>query len=175
KAVKKVMEGCKDKWDDKKGYDDCDAPMKEFRDAKLEKTDETWLNIIDDDDVKVRWVGVLGLDIWGSSYRDDKKLANRTIDDLRNEKEGSITDAEMAYIVTEIYDDQFSDHIKEVAFDKGTTKDIKAVLAAWWRKDASYDILKGIKDSKDPVLRLAAVGGYAINFDKHGDEACKYW
>jgi len=175
KAVKKVMAGCKDKWDDKKAYDDCDAPMKEFRDAKLEKVDETWLNIIDDDDVKVRSIGVLGLDIWGSSYRDDKKLANRTIDDLRNEKEGSITDAEMAYVVTEIYDDQFADHIKEVALDKGTTKDIKAVLAAWWHNDKGFDITKALESSKDPALRLAAVGGYALHYDKHGDEACKYW
>src|SRR5205823_14771534 len=81
KAAKKLMSSCKDKWDIKSGFDtsSCDA-MKEFRDSKFEHIDETWLNLIDDDEPKAQCDGVFGLDQWGYEYRSNKKMAARTVE-----------------------------------------------------------------------------------------------
>jgi hypothetical protein len=66
--------------------------------------------------------------------------------------------------------------MKEIALDKNTTKDIKSMLLAWWHgKDKAYSVVQKYSTAGDKKLLLGATQGYAIHFDDHGDDACKFW
>ncbi|GAC1394791.1 MAG: hypothetical protein NVSMB47_04350 [Polyangiales bacterium] len=177
KAVKKALAGCKDKWDDKKGFGDCEAPLKEFRDSKFEKSDATFLDLLEDESLQVRWFGDLGLGNFGYDYRSEKKLAQQLIQRTKDETAPSILDAHLAYLVSGINESTKTwDDIQAMALDSKTSKDVRAVLGAWWNGDEKgYAVVQKLAGSKDKALRLAGIQGYALHFDKHGEDACKAW
>src|SRR5262249_14885816 len=133
--------------------------------------------LVEDDDPKVVWIGVYGLDSWGYEYRSDKKMAARVVETLTLMPDNSISDAQLAYVSCDINEDAgVWDRMKEIALDKSTTKDIKAMPLGWWHgKKAAYDVVKKYSTAGDKVLLLGATQGYAIQFDDHGDDACKFW
>jgi hypothetical protein len=176
-AVQKVLDACGAKWDAKNGFDDCSDPMREFRDQKLEKADATFLNLMDDDDVKVRWMGVAGLSSKGWSYQGDKELAARLVDHLEKEKAPSILDGELAYLASSTTESSgVWERLQTIALAPATPFDVKAVLAGWWRGgDRAYAVVKTLSASPDKKTQHAAAQGWALHFDKHADEACAFW
>lgn len=178
-AIQKVLDACGSKWSDKDGFDGCSDPMKEFRAAndKLEKPQSTYLDTLEDDDLHVRWMAVAGLS--GSSFElySNKELASRVVDFVEKEKQGSILDAHLAYFAASTYENAGQwDRLRTIGLAKTTTPDVKAVLAGWWRGgDKAFDVVKAYGASNDKKLQLAAAQGFALHFDKHADEACKFW
>jgi hypothetical protein len=169
--------GNSDKPNQKKSLYSCDKWSADFGDveAPFDKAAKTFINLLDDPDVKVRAVGVYGLSK-DSSWEDDKDLATRVINGLKKEKAPSPIDASWALAVREIPTSTgVDDQIKALALDPNTSGDVKLNIAAWWSSPAGYDVVKNFASSTDPNLINAAVQGYALHFDDHTDEACAYW
>jgi hypothetical protein len=174
--AKKVIAECGAKWTDKEMFNQCDGPMKDFREAKLQKLDATCLNFLDDADVKVRYLGQLCLSYFGGDYRGDKALAARLVDALEREKAPSPIDMALGYEATGLWDSAGqNERLGKLLLDPNTSTDVKLVMASWWSAPQGYEAVKTFAASTDPKLLLAAVQGYAVHFSKHGDEACKLW
>lgn len=176
-AVRKVLDACAAKWDAKDGFDGCSDPMRDFRDEKLEDADATFLSLLDDDDPKVRWMGVTGLSSKGYEYRRDKALAARLLDHLEKEKAPSILDAELAYLASETYESSGTwDRLRALGLSPSASLDTKAVLAGWWRGgDRAWPIVAALAASPDKKQVHAAAQGFALHFEKHANEACAFW
>ncbi len=177
--VQKVLDSCKDKWDGKKGYDECSEPMKEFREktGKLEKTESTYLDILEDDRIEVRYLAASGLSNGGFDLYSSKELAPRLVDMLEKEKAPSPLDAELAYLASRTNESAgVWPRLAALALAPDTSTDVKAVLAGWWRGgESAYPAVKAYSTSPDKKLVFAAAQGWALHFDKHADEACAFW
>jgi hypothetical protein len=169
--AKSVLTTCG--WDAKKAFDACDQ-MKPWREKSFENVDATLLNFIDDTDVKVRWLGVSGLSRWGRTYRSDKTQGARLLAALEKEPADSVLDAEMTFVMLNVSDADLLKSLKAYAVKPTTAFDVRAVLASWWNDEQSFDIVKSLTTG-DKKAQKEAVQGYAIHFDKHRDEACKFW
>jgi hypothetical protein len=178
KLAKAVLTTCGDKWKLKEGFDDCNEPMKALRDAKLEKLDATCLNVLEAEDIKVRYLGAVCMSNFGSDYRSDKAIANRLVDALEREKAPSPIDMHLAYLATGIYDGAGPEVVERLAklfADPKTSSDVRLLLASWWSKPKAYDTVKALATDADARMRLGAVQGYAVHFKGHEDEACGVW
>jgi len=174
--AKKVLAECGAKWTDKEMFNGCNDPMKEFREAKLEKIDATCLNLLEDADVKVRYLGQLCLSYYGHAYLSDKALAARLVDAVEKERAPSPIDMSLAYAATRMWESAGqNDRLAKLLDDPATSKDVKLVMASWWSAPQAYEAVKAFAASTDPTLLLAGVQGYAVHFAKHGDEACRVW
>jgi hypothetical protein len=178
-AIQKVLDACGSKWTTKDGFDECSDPMKEFRETngKLEKPQATYLDILEDDDPKVRWMAASGLS--GNSFElySNKELASRLVDVVEKEKAGSVLDAELTYLAASTYENAGQwDRLRALGLSPSTSMDVKAVLAGWWRGgEKAYDVVKAYGVSNDKKLQLAAAQGFALHFEKHAPEACNFW
>lgn len=181
-AIQKVLDACGSKWSEKEGFDDCNEPMKEFRDAngKFEKPQQTYLTtLLEDEDPHVRWMAVAGLS--GNSFEtySNKELASGIVDALEKEKEkpGSILDGHLAYLAGSTYESAGQwDRLRTIGLAPSTSTDVKSMLAGWWRGgEKAFDIVRTYGVSNDKKLQLAAAQGFALHFEKHADEACNFW
>lgn len=180
-AVQKVLDACGSKWSEKEGFDDCNEPMKEFREVngKFEKPQQTYLTtLLEDEDPHVRWMAVAGLS-GGSSFElsSNKELASSLVDALEKEKTGSILDGHLAYLAASTSESGGQwDRLRTIGLAPSTPFDVKAMLAGWWRGgEKAYDVVKALGASPNNKLQHAATQGYALHFEKHPDEACAYW
>ena len=180
-AVQKVLDACASKWNDKEGFDDCNDPMKEFREVngKFEKPQQTYLTmLLEDEDPHVRWMAVSGLS-GGSSFElsSNKELASQLVDALEKEKAGSIIDGHLAYLAASTSESGGQwNRLRTIGLAPSTPFDVKAMLAGWWRGgDKAYDVVKTLSTSPDNKHQHAASQGFALHFDKHADEACGFW
>ena len=178
-AIQKVLDACGNKWSDKEGFGDCNDPMKEFRETngKLDKPQSTYLDVLEDEDPHVRWLAMAGLS--GNSFElySNKELASRVVDALEKEKPGSTLDAQLAYLAANTYESAGQwDRLRALGLAPSTSFDVKAMLAGWWHGgEKAFDVVKALSASNDKKQQFAATQGFAIHFDKHADEACKFW
>jgi hypothetical protein len=170
-AAKAVIDKCG--WDAKKGFDGCEQ-LQPWWEKKFEKIDATLMSFIEDPDAKVRWLGLGGLGSWGYSFRSDKQLGTRLFAALQKEPVDSIFDAQMTYQLLNVTDSDLLAGLKAYALKPTTAFDVRAVLASWWYNDMAYDIVKAMSTA-DKKSQKEAAQGFASQFDKHRDEACKYW
>jgi hypothetical protein len=170
-AAKPILATCG--WDAKKAFEGCEQ-MKPWQEKHFEKIDATLLNFIEDPDVKVRWLGVSGLGRWGYSYRSDKTQSARLLAALEKEAADSPLDAEMTYEMINVSDAELMQKLKAYAMKPTTAFDVRAVLASWWSDEQSFELVKSLTTG-DKKAQKEAVQCYALHFDKHRDEACKYW
>jgi hypothetical protein len=169
--------GNSNKPNQKKGYYSCDKWGADFSDKQFEKDAiPTFLNFLDDADVKVRAIGELGL---GKTYdwRSDKAQAQRVINALKNEKAPSPIDHSLGLKVADISSSAgLDDQIKAIAIDPNTSLDARTALLAWWRGgEPAYQAVKANAASTDPGVQNAVVQGYINHFKEHTEEACTYW
>jgi len=178
-SIQKVLDACASKWSDKEGFDDCSDPMKEFRETndKIEKAHATYLDILEDNDLHVRWLAAAGLSRNSFELNSNKELAARVVDLVEKEKSGSILDAELAYLAASSYESAGQwDRLRALGLAPTTPLDVKAVLAGWWRGgEKAFDVVKALSVSNDKKLQFAATQGFALHFEKHAPEACNYW
>jgi hypothetical protein len=160
----------------KKSYYSCEKYGADFGDVDFgDKADATFVNLLEDPDVKVRAIGVLGLGK-GYDWRSNKDLAARVVAALKKEKAPSGIDHDLAQRVGDISDSTgLGDQIKAIAIDPATSADVKQSLLAWWRGPAAYEAVKANATSTDPLVIDAVVQGYVLHFDEHTEEACAYW
>jgi hypothetical protein len=170
-AAKPIIDTCG--WDAKKGFDGCDK-LQAWWDKRFEKVDATLMNFIEDPDPKVRWLGLGGLGSWGWSYRSDKTLGTRLLAALQKEPADSIFDAQMTYLMINVSDTDLLKSLHDYAMKPTTAFDVKAMLSSWWSNDMAYDIIKSLSTG-DKNSQKEAAQGFATSYDKHRDEACKYW
>jgi len=170
-VVKPILATCG--FDAKKAFDGCEQ-MKPWQEKRFEKVDATFLNFIEDSDVKARWLGVSGLSRWGYAYRTDKTQSARLLAALEKEPADSILDAEMTYLMINVSDTDLMKNLMAYAMKPTTAFDVRAVLASWWSDEQSFALVKSLTTG-DKKAQKEAVQCYALHFDKHRDEACKYW
>src|SRR5262249_15721689 len=115
-----------------------------------------------------------GLSSWGYTYRTDKTMGARLLAALQKEPADSIFDAQMTYLMINVSDSDLQKTLKDYGLKPTTAFDVKAVLASWWYDEQSMDIGKMVSTG-DKRSQKEAAQGYASHFDKHKDEACKYW
>ncbi|CAN5437924.1 hypothetical protein BH09MYX1_BH09MYX1_16140 [soil metagenome] len=182
KAARQVLVDCGKTMDEKESggkiklFSDCGEKYTAFRDAKFTNVEATCFNLLEDDDVKVRSVGVSCLNSWGDKWRSDKVLAGRLVGVVEKEKSGSPIDAQLADMTLSISTSAGgADRIKAIALKAETPADVKSLIAAFWSGPEEYEIVKTFSTSTDPKLVLAAVQGYVRVYDDHADEACTYW
>ena len=160
----------------KKSYYSCEKWGALFGDKDFEKGDATFVNLLEDPDVKVRAIGVYGL---GKVYdwRRDKDLATKVIEGLKKEKAPSPIDHNWALRVADISESAgLNDQIKAVAIDPKTSTDVKLALLGWWRAgEPAYQAVKAHATTTDPEMMNAVVQGYVNHFKDHTEEACTYW
>lgn len=147
-----------------------DGPYKDKKDVDL-----TFVNFLEDPDVKVRAIGVSGLSrMW--DWQSDKALAERVVKALKNEKAPSPIDHNLALRVGDISESAgLQDQIKAIGLDPNTSMDVKLALMAWWRGPAAYEIVKAHAATTDMDMVNAVVQGYVLHFEDHTEEACTYW
>jgi hypothetical protein len=178
-AIQKVIDACGVKWNDKDGFDGCSDPMKDFRDAngKFDKPQVTYLDILEDEDPRVRWMAVAGLGGTSFEIYSSKELASRVVDAVEKEKPGSILDAHLAYLAGSTYESAGQwDRLHTIALAPTTSMDVKSVLAGWWHgNEKAFDVVKTFGASPDKKLQLAAAQGFALHFEKHQTDACNFW
>jgi hypothetical protein len=146
-----------------------------FRDAEFKGGEATFVNFLDDPDVKVRAIGVYGLDkTW--DWQNNKDLAARVVAGLKKEKAPSPIDHSWALEVKDISTSVgLDDQIKAIAVDPATSNDVRLALLAWWRGPAAYEAVKANAGATDPETINAVVQGYVNHFEEHTEEACAYW
>jgi hypothetical protein len=180
-AAKKVLTDCAKTMEEKSGsktknFPSCDKFREDFGDLKFEKSAPTFVNFLDDADVRVRSLGLIGMHRMGYEWKEDKALAGRVVAALKKEKAPSPIDHEWGYRITNIETDVgVDDQIKAIEMDPNTSMDTKTAIMAWWKSDAGYDAVKANAASTDPAMMSAVVQGYGVQFEKHADEACAYW
>lgn len=146
-----------------------------FGDADFKGADATFVNFLDDKDVKVRAIGVIGL---GRLYdwQSNKDQATRVLAALKNEKAPSPIDHNLAQRVGDISQSLgFDEEIKKIAIDPNTSSDVKLSLLGWWHGPAAYEAVKANASSTDPAVINAVVQGYVLHFEDHTEEACAFW
>ncbi|HTL34582.1 MAG TPA: hypothetical protein VL326_15750 [Kofleriaceae bacterium] len=159
----------------KKSYYSCEKWGADFGDQQFEKADATFVNFLEDPDVKVRAIGVSGLGK-GWDWHSNKELAAKVVDALKKEKAPSPIDHNLALRVADLSSDAGQDDaIKAIAIDPNTSKDVKLAILAWWHGDKAYEAVKANAASTDPDVQNAVVQGYVLHFKDHTEEACTYW
>lgn len=182
-AVKQVLADCGKTMDEMNGdkkrtIEACDKFDDDFGAMRLQlpKSDVTYVNLLEDPDVRVRALGVEGLHRWAPEWKNDKALAGRVVEGLKKEKAPSPIDHEWAQRVASIPTETgVDDQIKALAMDPNTSMDVKAPLMAWWPSPAGYELVKANAASTDAVVVNAVVQGYSQQYKDHSDEACAYW
>lgn len=166
--------GNSDKPNQKKSYYSCDK-WSAFSDAEFPGGEATFVNLLDDPDVKVRAIGVTGLNK-SYDWRNNKELATRVVAGLKKEKAPSPIDHNWALRVADLSESVgLDDQIKAIAVDPATSTDVKLALLAWWDRPAAYEAVKANAGTTDPEMMNAVVQGYLNHFEDHTEEACAYW
>ncbi len=176
--VRPIVDGCKDKWNEKTGFVPCEAPLKAFDEAKLDKSDATCLNLLDDASARVRWLGArcLARRMAAFEHRRDKPFGQRLLAALKREKSDSIIDAQLANVLADkIEVPEMMDQLAAYAGEASTAIDVKALLAAFWTNERAYPIGKALAAEATPAALQAASDGYASHFKEHQAEACAFW
>lgn len=180
-AAKQVLADCGKTMEEDNGgktrtLEACDKFGADFGDLKFEKSDATFVNLLEDPDVRVRAIGLEGLHRMAREWKNDKVLAGRVVDALKKEKAPSPIDHEWVQRIATIpAETGVDDKIKAIAMDPSSSNDTKVSLMAWWPSPAGYEVVKANAASTDPVMVNAVVQGYAQQFKDHSDEACAYW
>ncbi len=165
-----------DKPNQKRSYYSCEHWAADYGDLSFAETwAPTFVNLLDDPDVKVRAIGVDGLArIY--EWRTDKALATRVVEALKREKAPSPIDHNLALRVADLPGDLgLDDQIAAIAIDPKTSTDVKLAILGWWRGEAAYAAVKANATTTDPAVINAVVQGYVLHFEEHTEEACAYW
>ncbi len=184
-AAEKVLAACGADFRPRRGFDDCPALDKDFREMKIRRgrEDKTFIAFLEDPDEKVRALGVKALHAWGDDYKTDKDLAARLVGALEKETCPAI-DGAMADLVADLNpaDVGLGARIQALAMKAETTTDVKSFLVTWWGQDGggdkntfAYELSKHYATSTEKRLKLAALEGYSVFFATHTSEACGLW
>lgn len=181
-AAKQVLTDCAKTMEEKSGektkmLDACDKFGAHFGDQRFEKAEVTMVNFLEDPDVRVRFMGLVGLHRFAYAYKDDKALVGRALDALKKEKAPSPIDHLWVQRVSRLTADDadVNAKFKAIGTDANTSQDIKVSIMSWWPGPAGYELVKANAASADPAMVKAVVQGYGQQFTTHTDEACAYW
>jgi hypothetical protein len=181
-AAKQVLTDCGKTMEEKSGektkmLDACDKFGEHFGNQKFEKAEVTMVNFLEDPDVRVRYMGLVGLHRFAYSYKDDKALVGRVLDALKKEKAPSPIDHLWVQRVSRLPADNadVDGKLKAIGTDAATSQDIKASIMSWWPGPAGYELVKANAASTDPAMVKLVAQGYGQQFTAHAEEACAYW
>ncbi|HUS30504.1 MAG TPA: hypothetical protein VMZ53_18470 [Kofleriaceae bacterium] len=181
-AAKQVIADCGKTMEEKSGektkmLDACDKFGATFGDQKFEKAEVTMVNFLEDPDVRVRFMGLVGLHRFAYAYKEDKALVGRVLDALKKEKAPSPIDHLWVQRVSRLpADDADVDaKLKAIGMDAAASNDVKVSIMSWWPGAAGYELVKANAASTDAAMVKAVAQGYGQQFANHADEACAYW
>jgi hypothetical protein len=169
-------------WHNSEPNVDCQA-LKDWRLSKLLKEgrgDATLMNMLDDEDIRVRRLGYDRLDSRSAKWRADANMAKRGLKTALGEKEESLARHAGRIIgVIDVKETGLGDDVK-AALAKSDSSRMRQGIAGSvlvHNKDAGfYDLLRDIaRNDKDKGVRLAAVAAFlTAGHDRH-DDTCKLW
>jgi hypothetical protein len=181
-AAKQVLTDCPKTMEEKSGektkmLDACDKFGATFGDQKFENAEVTMVNFLEDPDVRVRFMGLVGLHRFAYKYKDDKALVGRVLDGLKKEKAPSPIDHLWVQRVSRLpaEDADVDAKLKAIAMDPATSNDVKVSIMSWWPGPAGYELVKANAASTDPAMVKAVAQGYGQQFPNHAEEACAFW
>jgi hypothetical protein len=170
-------------WDRDGLTSDCAAAL-EWRDATVGfaggRADPTLVDMLEDRDERIRWLGATKLVTSGKAYRTSKPLAERVVAAAEREKSdrlgGPLGEA-LARV--DVQATGTFDRVRAMVVRHELPSLRAALVAHLLRHNGSsagtYEVTREMVHDADPAVRLAAVNAFWMGGGKRPDDTCKVW
>lgn len=149
---------------------------------KRGRADATMVNLLEDDDSKVRWLAARTLKMHGKTYEGDPKLAARVLTAAEQEKDEQVAVkmmgavADMDLVGTKLADRAIA-LAKSHPVEEARAELVHSVLFKNRDSNELYEFVKATaKEAKEDKIRRAAVRAFWVGTPRDKtEEVCKLW